>query len=267
MEHPGTTIFEEETDPVRERIDKITQSATAESFSMFGNSTPIRKGFIPSTVDLRVNAVTNPLRIDDMDVYGTIDDKRRHFIELFGSSIDEHKASILATQSVIFDYLGVGGSSTKREDVYFEDHWNKDFVSISEFKGENAAACLERAGLAQNLLAFLGEDTELVGGECALIEGIKEFHAYNIVKKDDGYYLFDPTNPSLGEVNEQGHLEAYAVAEYPISNEEYQQLLEGKPINVIHKPLVKDQDGKYKKDEEGSVLRTYSIFVKQNPAG
>lgn len=262
MEHPGTTIFEEGTDSVSARIDKLTQNTTAESFSMFGNSTPIRKGFIPSTVDLRVNAVTNPLHIDDMEVYGTIDDKRKHFVELFGNSIDEHKASIFATQSVIFDYLGIGGNSTKREDIYFEDHWDKDSVSISEFKGKNAAACLERAGLAQNLLVFLGEDTELVGGECVLIEGIKEFHAYNIVKKDDGYYLFDPTNPSFGETNEQGHLEAYAVAEYPISTDEYQQLLEGKPINVIHKPLVKDQDGKYKKDEEGSVLRTYSIFVK-----
>ena len=72
---------------------------------------------------------------------------------------------------------------------------------VSDLKGRNIAACVERAALSQNLLKFLGFDSvykvsQVTNGDST------EVHAYNLVSYEGKYYIFDSTIPSIDEKGE-----------------------------------------------------------------
>jgi hypothetical protein len=72
---------------------------------------------------------------------------------------------------------------------------------VSDLKGRNLAACVERAALSQNLLKFLGYDS--VFKQSQITNGDKnELHAYNLVAYNGKYYIFDATIPRVNENGE-----------------------------------------------------------------
>ena len=250
METPGTI------ETMESRLNNLRQNASKDGFSLFARTS--KADFIDSDVDLKTNAVTIPLHLDDDSVYTGFDEKKQEYQNQFGEAMDSHKAAIFAAQKMTMEYFGVSGNHRLREDIYSHDDWNRDFVSVTDFKNKNAAVCLERSALAHNLLKFGGEDSVLLAGDCNLV-GKVEAHSFNVVKKDDGYYIFDPTNPSLGEVNEQGHLDAYLPATYEISNEQFDRLMKGEPIEVVHLEIKKENEG-YKKIPSGQ-KRIYKLNI------
>lgn len=69
-------------------------------------------------------------------------------------------------------------------------------TKVTDFKGKNAAMCLERAMLAQNILKLLGINSFSKMSSISK-NGVEEAHAFNLVEYEGKYYLFDVTRPTL----------------------------------------------------------------------
>ena len=101
--------------------------------------------------------------------------------------------------NIVFKYFGDYSNIEKRLDFYPDLDligMGEEIGKISNLKGQNAAMCVERAMLSQNLLTSLGIDSTFK------ISGIKkdnsnEVHAYNLISYKDKHYIFDSTIPTL----------------------------------------------------------------------
>lgn len=76
---------------------------------------------------------------------------------------------------------------------YFE---NVKKLAIGDLRGKGMAMCTERAAIAQNILSLFNFETYYAIGKVR--QGDKEeYHAFNIVKSNDGYTLVDFSMPVL----------------------------------------------------------------------
>lgn len=105
--------------------------------------------------------------------------------------------------SIILDtnqeYFGDYNHISERMDNYKdldEIETKEDIGKVSDLKGKNAAMCVERAMLSQNLLKSVGINSVY---KCSGIKKDKksEIHSYNLVEHNDKYYIFDATIPTL----------------------------------------------------------------------
>ena len=142
----------------------------------------------------------------------------------------------------IEDYFGDYSNIDERMNNYPDTDFIEDGVPIgkvSDLKGKNAAMCVERAMVAQNLLKLLGINSYY---KCSGIikNGKKDVHSYNVVEYGGRYYIFDAAIPTLidGEISP-------IVAE--ISKEVFEQLIqvrtrEGISVEVSHFNPLRDED-------------------------
>lgn len=169
----------------------------------------------------------------------------------------------MTVQSVIIDYFGVGGNH-KRRNALYDSLGMDDVASVRAFnKEKNVATCAERSAVVQNLYAFLGLDSYMVAGECDLSEHTKgELHAFTLLKDEDGYAIFDATNPFITK-NIDGDIVGIAPAIYAITEENVRLLLEGDEsgISVVHHNYVIDISGE--KKVSSTEVRVYRV-VKEN---
>ena len=115
--------------------------------------------------------------------------------------------------------------------------------SISDFKRNGTAMCLERSAVGQNILAFLGYDPMLIYGYMSSSKGLtNEHHAYNCIIRDGKAILIDFTNPLCKDGK------YYRPASFPIDREHLETFKKGKAqVEVQHKDLY-TQDGEVKED-------------------
>ena len=138
--------------------------------------------------------------------------------EAYRILIDKVKKSSISSFSdlvkIIYDttveYFGDLSEAGDKRVPYYEDIANNSDEDeeypcgkISDFKGKNMAACVERAALSQNLMHFLGIESTY---KASLIKDgeKKDCHAYNLVSYNEKYYIFDATIPRVekdGSIN------------------------------------------------------------------
>ena len=139
------------------------------------------------------------------------------------------------------NHVGLGGTESRNKQFYF-DHSGVgiDYISLSELKGQSLAVCAEKAAVTQNLLSFLGYQSELVAstgnqiGEDSQVN--QDGHMYNVVSSERGHFIFDTTNP-VEVINQDNKLVHVNPATYPISEQEYSDLMRGGKVEVIHTNL------------------------------
>lgn len=143
---------------------------------------------------------------------------------------------------VIWEYFGDYSNVDSRLS-YYNDTDNieseDDISKVSGLKGKNAAMCVERAMLSQNLLKSLGIESYYKQSQI-IKNGDIDTHAYNIISHNNKYYIFDSAIPTLknGKVNP-------LVAEIP--REVYEQIISSDPwvgcsIEVNHYNPLRDTD-------------------------
>lgn len=71
--------------------------------------------------------------------------------------------------------------------------------SLADIAHKNAAICVERSMLSQNLLKTIGIDTTLKIAGFINNDGKPDGHAFNVVNDHGKYYIFDSTQPTLRE--------------------------------------------------------------------
>lgn len=106
------------------------------------------------------------------------------------------------------EYFGDYSNVSKRLENYPNENEVKEFSmergKVSDLQGKNAAVCVERAMLSQNLLKYISK--KLPGLESYFkVTGIeiqregnkpkREAHAFNLVFYKGNYYIFDSTIP------------------------------------------------------------------------
>ena len=146
---------------------------------------------------------------------------------------NEPNATFENLMKIVYDttieYFGTTENAIEAREAYYEEHdvYSKEEKGrISDFKGKNMAACMERAALSQNLMKFLGIESTLKVSSIN-VDGKDDVHAFNLIGVDGKYYLFDATIPV---VNKNGEVTPI-ITEIP--EQAYQKL-----IHPFHKDDV-----------------------------
>ena len=213
---------EERVNFINSRIKQLIDEASpTENIGMGINGS--YSSFISPTVGITSNetAFFSKLVLDDMEIYKGFMDYIKNDVngQLYGEP-----STINAIQYYIWNYFGYNaGNIFQRMDIYSD---GQEQLSVKNLKGKNIGACSERSAMVQNILKFLGFDSELIFGK---LNGT-ESHAYIIFKAGNGKtrILYDPMNPAAYADN---NTDKYCPGVCLVSEEDYMQLKNGGNFN------------------------------------
>lgn len=245
-------------------MELVEEAPQIESIGMGINGS--YSDFIAPTVGIVSNksGMFSKLVLDDMDLYK----KFMNFIEndveknLYGEPY-----AIIIIQNFIWNYFGYNaGNILERMDIYSDGN---EFLSVKELKGKNIGACSERSAMVQNLLKFLGFDSEIIFGKL----NNKESHAYIIFKSENGknIILYDPMNPVEYK---NGDKTNYSPGICLVSEEEYKKLKGGQTFDfkydLVKKIYIRDAEFKevsrnYTCDDIEYDLNDDELHIKSSP--
>lgn len=146
-------------------------------------------------------------------------------------------------------------------------------LDISEICGYNVAKCTEHAMVTQNALSFLGYESFMMAGKLKSNNNT-EAHNFNVVKKNEKYYIIDTVNriynkhietmdskeaeelTSIGEYStilKNGETITYYL-ENPILNREQTLSIEEKNTQELGKETINElEDTKYMEETETTI--------------
>ena len=140
------------------------------------------------------------------------------------------------------DYSNIKSRLSYFPDEDMIDYYKMKHGTLADIAHKNAAICVERSMLSQNLLKAIKIDSTLKIAGFINNDGKPDGHAFNVVTDNGKYYIFDSTQPTL-----RNGIISPIVAEIP--KEVYDTLVEprsndGISIRVSHyNPLMnKDYD-------------------------
>ncbi len=233
---------------VKARLSELqeTPASPKELSSIYGNDW---NGFIHENTEIYSNMMFNGFRLDDNDVY----------TELLGVMKEMHdnpswigeSAKSMTGQAIdveINRYFGNRFSdeyvSARRKNLYSQNsRIGQKAFSVKEFKGQNAAECVEKAALGNNLFCFLGYDSKLILSKHTKVDGEQEEpHAYLYVDNGKAKRIVDLTNPSCA-FDANGNLLSARVAVYTLSDEQKALFESGKETAVTHNDYIVNNDG------------------------
>ena len=246
---------------IKQRVTELTTDSKPTTLSLVSGS--VYRGFIHPETRIMRNFLVDAVRIDDQEIYRTLLESFRQFRD--NPSWQNKSMREIASHALIRtlgDYFGNHYSTSSTEEKNRQFYWDhgsvgsKD-ISIAEFKGKRMGVCTEKVSVAQNLLTFMGYDSEFVISTNNRLDASETDdrggHAYILITSDKGHFIHDPTNPIMVE-KEDGTVHAVLPSNYPIVEEQYQSLVKGGQVEVTHTDLI--WDGKSYQRKE-SVKRTY----------
>lgn len=231
---------EKTSDFIQERLKLLTTATMPKEFSLI--SAP-RKGFLHPESRIRRNGMMDPFKVDDHEVYRLLLETFKEFKDnqnWQGKSLRE--IAPYAVLRLIGNYFGNHYATTSTENnnrEFYVDRMNADSedIHLNELKGKGFAVCAEKAVVAQNLLSFLGYESELVAStKCRLESPEKDDqggHMYTVITSGENHLIFDPANPILIK-KEDGGIQSVHPAFYSLDQEKYRALMSGGQVEVTH---------------------------------
>ncbi len=224
---------------IQEKVGELMKNARPKELSLVTGAT--NPGFIHPESNIIRNYMVDPLNLNDNGVYETLLDT---FLEFKHSpdwkDIETRRMTLPAVNRAIGKYFGnhYGTRSTEsKNQQFYLNHTDasSETIGVSELKGKGFAVCAEKGTVAQNMLTFLGYNSEVVfSPNCRLNEEKgNEAHAYNIVKSEKGTFIYDPTNPVI-IMKEDGVVQSTMPAVYPITEVQYESIISGGQVEVDH---------------------------------
>lgn len=235
---------------INQRLEELQKSAkNVNTISHMVNNH--HEGIIMPNAEIKRTPFLDGFRINDPEIYGLLISTIKEFKQIPGwqakTTREIMPTAILTCISRYFGNMQSDGNTEKLNQEFYADHSSVDSepINFKDLKDRRFAVCVEKAALAQNLLAFVGLQPEIIMAECELISGKKEMHAYNLVHTSKGHSLFDSTNPKIF-YNKDGQIVNYSPSIYPISNNQYEQIKRGDKIEVTHADYKQDEMGDWK---------------------
>ncbi|MBI4057825.1 hypothetical protein HY405_00705 [Candidatus Microgenomates bacterium] len=243
----GTTE-KEQREYIEKRLTALAENAGSGEMSHIGRG--IHKGFLGLKMEVRRNMMVDPFVMDDPDLYADLFETIRKFKRAEGwkeKSLREIMPNAIQwTLSKYFGNIAAGSNTEMQNREFYLDHTSADSpsISIKELKGKGFAVCAEKGAAAQDLLAFVGMESELiVSSGCRIpAEAGEEAHYYILVHGPKGDIIYDPTNPRL-LLDKDGKLTSYGPAMYPITEEQSQRLISGESMTIEHVDDKIDEGG------------------------
>ena len=142
-------------------------------------------------------------------------------------------------------------------------------LSLSEIEGLNIALCIEFSSVAHQLLTILEKsniidyESHIVNSFCSFGENITDKHSFLVLKnkqKPTVQYLVDIINPLQVKKNETSEPK-FGLAMYPITEEDYQRIKEGKGITP---KSIYEQDEMSIVDEKRLYGANMSVILNKN---
>ena len=244
------------TDFIDTRLQLLTESTIPKEFSVM---TRPRKGFLHPDSGIRRNFLVDPFHVDDPEIYKQLIETFEEFRE--NPNWQEKTLREIAPYAIlrtIGNYFGNHWGTTNTENnnrAFYLDRSSSDSedIHLNEFKGKRIAVCAEKAAVAQNLLSFLGYESELVSStKCRLESPDKDDqggHMYNVITSGKNHLIFDPTNPTIVTGND-GNIHTVMPAFYPIDTNGYKKLMEGGQVEVTHNDGTWDGQQNHKEPDQ-----------------
>lgn len=247
LEHVLGMSEEKQREYIEQRIAALAKNAESGEMSLLRG---IHKGFLGPKNEIRRNMMVDPFVMDDPDLYADLFETIREFKKAEGWKVKSLReimpTAIQYSLSKYFGNVAAGPNTEMQNREFYLDHTSADSLSISvkELKGKGFAVCAEKAAAAQNLLAFVGLESELIASsDCRIpAEAEEGAHYYVLVHGLKGDMIYDPTNPRL-IFDKDGKLTSYGPAMYPVTEEQSQRLLSGESITVEHVDEKIDKSG------------------------
>lgn len=158
-------------------------------------------GFLGASEKIIINQLFNLcFTIDDKELYHLYFDNLKYACEhkdtLFkNGDVRDRKIisrAIIATEKMYFG--GFSPDMRKRmaiASMHFDENDEPVIPSIKDFRGQNAAACVELASVAHNLWLMSGEDSYLFNSKTTDFANSNDGHAFTFIKFDDITVLYD----------------------------------------------------------------------------
>ena len=232
---------------IEDRVVKLSKDAKVGELSHIGSG--VHKGFLGPQMEVRRNMIVDPIIIDDFNLYETLLD----VVNTFKSDErwkDKSLREIIpnAIQWTLTKYFGnaVAYEDTEQENRdFYMNHISAESsaISISEFKEKGFAVCAEKAAVAQNLLAFVGLESDLIASaKCKLPAESKESaHYYIVLHGPKGEMIYDPANHKLF-LDSKNRLLSYGPAFYGLTQEQLGKLMAGESMEIDHTDTIKHDD-------------------------
>lgn len=257
------TSKKEQLEFIEKRIAALSENAEAGEMSHIGRC--IHKGFLGPKMEIRRNMMVDPFVLDDPDLYTDLFETIRKFKEAEGwkeKSLREIMPNAIQwSLSKYFGNIAAGPNTEIQNREFYLNHISTDSpsISIKELKGKNFAVCAEKAAAAQNLLTFVGIESDLIASSGCRIpaEADKKAHYYILVHWPKSDMIYDPTNPKL-LFDKDGKLTSYGPAMYPITEEQSQRLISGESITIEHVDDKIDESGQRVPDKSNKSNRLYA---------
>ena len=195
------------------------------------------QGFIPSKTQLRkMQFDLASFRMDDTSFYKSVIDyiKKAKPESIMRDGKINNNYIMNIVQCSIINYLGLHSSESRRNALYnSRADIDDEPLSISDFKKNGTAMCVEKSAMAQNILAFLGYNPMMIFGYLSNEKGItNEGHAYNCIIRNGKAMLIDFTNPIMKDGK------YHKPAMFSIDSDKLEDFKKGKAqIEVTHRDL------------------------------
>lgn len=239
---------EKQLEYIEKRVATLSEAAKSGEMSHVGRG--IHKGFLGLKMEIRRNMIVDPFVMDDNDLYTDLFETIQKFKATNGWKEKTLREIIpIAIQWTLSKYFGnidAGSNTETQNQEFYLDHTSADSpsISIKELKGKGFAVCAEKGAAAQNLLAFVGLESNLIASSgCRIPAEAKEgAHYYILVNGPKGDAIYDPANPRLIR-DKDGKLISYGPAMYPVTKEQSQSLVSGESITIEHIDEKMDENG------------------------
>ncbi|MCX6717844.1 MAG: hypothetical protein NTU76_04210 [Candidatus Taylorbacteria bacterium] len=249
-----------EIEYIKERIASLTKlSQRGEMSHMFHS---IHHGFIGPEMVIRRNVMVDPLTLNDDSIYTELFETIKLFKnmkEWEGKTIREIIPSAIGT--TLARYFGnitaYSDTESKNREFYLNHTVSEsEAVSLRELKGKNLAVCAEKAAVAENLLSFVGLESDIIASiHCRIPSEDQEVpHYFILLHAPSTYVIYDPTNPVLS-LNEKREVVTFAPAMYQINDDQAKSLINGGVMKVEHTDELINKDGSKIQEKSN---RTYS---------
>lgn len=243
------------TELVNDRVNSLTEQSVKRQISLIGKEI---RGFIHPDSEIQSTAIAPGFKLDDKEIYDSLIKNLGELRKIPGfenTSLRELVPwAILQTLGEYYGQYYADSNVIPEHHAFYQERagLNSQSFSVGELKGKKIALCTERAGMAQNMLAFLGYDSLFIMSDLYVFGDKRErSHAYNVVTTEKGHVIFEPTIPAVVR-DEKGNIINFLPSSYPITEDQYKQLIGGGRIEVMHTDFV-SRDNKYKPREQKRV--------------
>ena len=236
---------------VKQRVRDLEQQTPV---VIIPDQTGIYQGFIHPESRVKVSGHTIGFKLDDLEIYSYLVTSLGRFLNRGASPnsviMMPHSLTLKeALPYIVFDAVRsyfqsdwADALTETRRDILFDDqikryaadpgNTEKHLLSVRDLKDKDAGACVEHAAVTQNLLAVLGEEALMINTlHCQLPKGKRVGHSYNILRRGKReYYLMDTATPAV--YTDQFDLKTTALLLYPLTKDQYEQLMDGGDIEI-----------------------------------